>query len=162
MRVALFPASGNPYVLKLWLRSFERFWKHEVDKLYATVSFPMEQPVMQYVSEQLLGAGAEVVPVPDARRPLQHGEALALLLEQCPDGLGLLIEEDCFVLMSGEIGRCFGVLEAEGLRYRSIQPTILFRQHGGPREAGVRAYRRGAELLAESVLRQQGDARIDR
>jgi hypothetical protein len=111
MRIALLPSSGNPYVLGLWLRSFQRFWRDEVDKLYATVAVPIEQPVMEYVASELAAAGAIVVPIPGLHHSIEHGEAIAWLLEHCEDGVLLLIEEDCFVLGPGEIGSCFSRIE---------------------------------------------------
>jgi len=112
MRIALLPSSGNPYVLGLWLRSFERFWRNEIDKLYATVAVPVEQPVMEYVASELAAAGATVVPIPELHHSVQHGEAIAWLLQHCEDGVLLLIEEDCFVLRPGEIGSCFSRIES--------------------------------------------------
>jgi hypothetical protein len=113
MRTALLPSSGNPYTLELWLSSYHRFWKDEVDRLHVVVNVPIEAPVMKAVRARLAVAGATMVEVDDLRHPLQHGEGIARLLETCEDGLVLLIEEDCFVLRSGEIDRCFRLLESE-------------------------------------------------
>lgn len=101
MRIALLPSSGNPYVLGMWLRSFQRFWRNEVDRLYAVVATPVEQPVMQYLWTQLARAGANLVIIPQLRHPVEHGEAISWLLRDCEDGILLLIEEDCFVLKPG-------------------------------------------------------------
>jgi len=112
VRIALLATAGNPYVLRLWIQSFQRFWRSEVDKLYVVMTCPVEQPVMRYMLGELAAAGAHLVPIPGLQHILQHGEGIAMLLDHCEDGHILLIEDDCFILRHGEVGRYFDVLAA--------------------------------------------------
>ncbi len=111
MRIALLPSSGDPYILGLWLRSFERFWKNEVDKVYATIATPIETPVMRYMEAELRRVGAEPITFPGLHYFLPHGDAIAALLERCEDGYLFLVDEDAIVLRSGEVDSYFRMLE---------------------------------------------------
>ena len=112
-RVAPLPATGKPYVLQLWLRSYERFWKDEVDQVRVVVATPIEQPVMRYVTDELRDAGAHVISVPKLSHSLSHGQAIARLLADCDGELVMLIDEDALVLRSGEVYQCFQLLNGE-------------------------------------------------
>ena len=114
MRIALVPTSGDPYVLGLWLRSFERFWRSAVDQVYAAISAPVEQAVLRAMLSRLRGAGVEPVVFPELRSLLPHGEAIARLLARCGDGNVLLLDEDALPLRAGEVDRHFRALEGGG------------------------------------------------
>ena len=100
-------------MLQLWLRSFTRVWRHEVDRVVAIITYPIEQPVMGVMMAALADVGAELVSVPGLSHPLSQGEAIAKSLDQCGGGQVMLIDEDCLVLRSGEVDRCFRLLERD-------------------------------------------------
>jgi hypothetical protein len=112
MRGVLLPVCGNPFLLQLWLQSFRRYWKDEVDRVYVAVTVPVEEPVMRFMLDTLEASGSRVISVAEAGQTATHGEALAGLLRESEEQFLLLIEDDCFVLRSGAVAGCFRLLES--------------------------------------------------
>jgi len=107
-RAAVLPTLGDPYVAKIWLTSYERFWHNEIDKLYVYVNSGVEDPVFNYTVDLFKAAGAEVI---TARNLVDHGPALTAMIDQATEENIYIVEEDFYMMSSGNIKQWFEMVE---------------------------------------------------
>lgn|GEM_PF-1704549 len=108
-RAALLPTPGDPFLLDLWLKSFEKIWFDEVDKLYVNVNSCLPKHVVGSVIKRLQRNGKTEVSYDD--RMLDHGNSLTKLVRACTEDLVMLIEDDAFIFKRGRVDSCFRSLE---------------------------------------------------
>lgn len=128
---ALLPTIGDPLLLNLWLKSYEKVWKDEVDSAYMLITSDVEKPVRDWIISRAQDVGwnvSAVLPV------LQHGTNIATLLNTCEEDNIVLLEDDVFILQPGHIKACFdrlesGEIDCIGSTRLSSTPGIVKRQN---------------------------------
>lgn len=108
-RAALLPTPGDPFLINLWLKSFENVWESEVDKLYVHINSYLPAPVIDSLRRRL-DRNPKIETLYDDRM-MDHGNSLATLVRHCQEELILLIEDDAFVLKPGAVDACFSAIE---------------------------------------------------
>ena len=108
-RAALLPTPGDPFLLNLWLKSFENIWASEVDRLYIHVNSYLAPSVIEALMKRL-HRHPKIETLYDDRM-IDHGNSLAKLVRHCREDLLMLIEDDAFVLKSGAVDHCFSEIE---------------------------------------------------
>ena len=106
-RVALLPAGPDPFLLAYWFRNYRRVWASEVDELHVLVCGQADPAAKRYIVEQ---AGDAKVTFHTKR--LDHGMAIALLMEQTTAEYVVLLEDDAYVRNVGAVAERFRRLEA--------------------------------------------------
>lgn len=118
----MLPIPGDPFLLEEWLRHYAAIWKAEVDRLYITVSWPQSHEVREAIRcavdtydphafvhfvaggptyDGLIGYGVKV----------DHGYALDALLQHVEEDYVVLMEDDLYVRVPGEVDRGFTEVE---------------------------------------------------
>lgn len=109
-RAALLPFPGDPFLLSYWLRSF-MVWQREVDRLYIYFNSPIEQPAADYILS-MCSVLYPKVKVVHHREQVEHGEAINRMLDIVEEEYIMLIEDDTFIFKSGEVDKCFQLIES--------------------------------------------------
>lgn len=108
-RAALLPTPGDPFLIHLWMQSFEKIWFDEVDKLYVNVNSCLPKHVVGSVIKRLQRNGKTEVSYDD--HMLDHGNSITKLVRSCTEELVMLIEDDAFIFKRGRVDGCFRSLE---------------------------------------------------
>jgi len=108
-RAVLLPTIGDPVLVRLWIRQYEKCFKDSIDNLYVIINSNLPADVMNDVREQFRNVGAVEVAIYD--RMITHGEALKQLLEASTEDLIMLIEDDCFVFNRDVVDKYFRGIE---------------------------------------------------
>lgn len=108
-RAALLPTPGDPFLLKLWFKYYER-WADEVDRLYIYVNSNSEKYIIDYIKKT-----AEQYPnvfFIHIGKQIEHGEALKQMLQMATEDLIMFVEDDGFIFKAGYIDKCFKLIES--------------------------------------------------
>lgn len=108
-RAVLLPIPGDPYIAKLWLSSWERFWGPNKGQLYAMVNTPLEHPVVDYTIKLFEDVGAKVF---FKERMMSHGPAITRLMDECNEDTIFIVEDDFYMLKPGNIDYWFNLVES--------------------------------------------------
>lgn len=108
-RAAILPTPGDPYINNLWLSSYKKLWSSEIDKLYICLNSGLDNVVLNWVAEQYTKLGCHVIV---KNTYLNHGRAIRECLETCTEQYVLLLEDDFYILRSGQVDRLFKVVES--------------------------------------------------
>jgi glycosyltransferase involved in cell wall biosynthesis len=108
MRAAILPSPGDCFVLLHFLHYFKTVWQDEVDKLYIGINSDVETTVIYELLDELKHPKI-VISYYD--RPLGHGKAINLLLEQCDEDFVVLLEDDSIIFKKGFLTEKFDQLE---------------------------------------------------
>ncbi len=108
-RAALLPTPGDPFLVGLWLKSFENIWSREVDKLYVHVNSYLDAETVGALLERLKSHPKVVVLYDDCM--VDHGNSMARLTRECAEDLVMFIEDDAFILKKGAVDSCFRQIE---------------------------------------------------
>ena len=132
-RAVLLPTPGDPFLLYYWLNNYERVWRDEIDKLYICVNGQTDKEVLSFFKELIGGVtNAEYI---EFGTMIDHGNAIDKLLDLCGEKYVMLAEDDAFVVKSGQVDKCFKLLESGekqivGSRRGSCSAEILEKAKG--------------------------------
>lgn len=108
-RAALLPTPGDPFIIAAWLNHYKKVWAKEIDKLYIHLNSRLEEPVMNYVKQICLDAGADVT---YTCAWMGHGEALRIIFDKCNEDHIFLIEDDAYIFHPTVVSQCFERVES--------------------------------------------------
>lgn len=108
-RAALLPTPGDPFLINLWLKSFENIWSPEVDKLYVHVNSYLPKDVVLSLMNRLK-KNPKIETLYDDRM-MDHGNSLTKLVRRSSEDLILFLEDDAFILKKGAVDACFSAIE---------------------------------------------------
>ena len=109
-RAAILPTPGDPFLNKFWFKMFEKNWQDEVDKLYVLVNSQIEDSVVEFLRKMY--ESNPKVKFFYVERMIEHGKALAFLLDMVEEELVMLIEDDGLIFKSGAVKEQFDRIEA--------------------------------------------------
>jgi len=107
-RAIILPTIGDPYRAGLWLSSYKKCMKDEVDQLYVCLNSDADIAVIEHVTEMYRAEGAEVF-VFDAH--CSHGFNIEHPLKNCKEDLVLFLEDDFYIVEPGHVDRWFRMIE---------------------------------------------------
>ena len=108
-RCAFLPSIGDPILSLLWIRQYKKNFRDFLNTLYVIINSGLEQEVKEFTKRRFEDSEAKVISIePDT---ITHGGALKELFNNSYEELILLIEDDCFVLSSTAVDRCFRYIE---------------------------------------------------
>jgi hypothetical protein len=108
-RAVVLPTPGDPFIAGLWVSTFKKFWKSEVDQLYVLVNAATPPEVFQCAVDIYQDAGAIVLQHPNGY--MGHGFALTELVQRVKEDLILFVEDDFYILSNGNVNRWFQQVE---------------------------------------------------
>ena len=89
-RAVILPIPGDPYIAKLWLTSWERYWGPDKGQLYAMINTPLEHPVVDYTIKMFEDVGAKVF---YKDRMMSHGPGITRLINECQEDVVFIAED---------------------------------------------------------------------
>jgi hypothetical protein len=107
-RAALLPCPGDPFLLSLWFKYYER-WSAEVDRLYVYVNSPSDKATIQYV-KSIVDANPKTFFI-YVDHQIEHGEALRQMVQLATEDHIMFVEDDAFIFKSGQVDKCFKQIE---------------------------------------------------
>src|SRR6266702_818592 len=104
-RAVLLPSTGDPFLLRAWLKCFER-WEDEVDKLYICINNrEMQSNELGYILD--LVTFNPKIHHQEYFLTLDHGPAINKMLDVCQEGAIMLAEDDALIFKKGQVESCF-------------------------------------------------------
>jgi len=97
---ALLPTPGDPFQVLYWLKNYERVWRGEVDELHVLVNGQPDDRSREVIRAQVERVGGIYS---ECGVTGGHGQALAVLVDQCDADIVVLVEDDALVRRSGKI-----------------------------------------------------------
>jgi len=107
-RAVILPTPGDPYINSLWLSSYKKKWFSEVDKLYICLNSGMDPKILNYTKSLYDNLGCQVILF---NHCIGHGKAIQHCLEIVEEENVLLLEDDFYILQSGQVNRLFEIVE---------------------------------------------------
>lgn len=108
MRCAILPSSGDPFILSLFLKTFQT-WKDEVDRLYICYNHNADSSLFFFLKNKVDDPKITFIYVDHS---LSHGEAISTCLKAGNEELIFLIEEDAYAFRKGFIDHYFKMIES--------------------------------------------------
>lgn len=108
-RAALLPYPGDPFLLKLWFKYYER-WSAEVDRLYVYVNSPGSKEVINYIKALVEEHDKTFFIYID--RQIEHGEALRQMVQLANEDYIMFVEDDGFIFKPDYVKSSFEAIES--------------------------------------------------
>lgn len=108
-RAAFLPTPGDPMLLTLWFKYYQR-WCDEIDRLYVYLNSPSPPEIINYIKKLVEDRPKTFIIYLD--KQIEHGTAIRHMLELATEDHVMLIEDDGFIFKKGKVAQCFNRIES--------------------------------------------------